>query len=87
MSGWEGLEGIIDVGLIASADCAVVHYSLKAISSACGASWDVGFADIEEMRSETTNEPLEFGISIGRSCVVEVERNHVPSRRLGIRPL
>lgn len=85
MARWEGFEGIVDFVFITGTDSSIVHDEVETISSfLLSSDWDIGFADGEEMRSETTNKPFEENLEDGgaderveksNDCVV-----HIPER-------
>jgi hypothetical protein len=64
------LKRIVDLGLVTSADVRGIvelEISLVVVSSHGASSLHVGLADREEVRSETTNEPLDEDLEDGSS--------------------
>lgn len=53
----EALERVVDLGLVACADGAVVHDLAEAIPTCFARERDVGLADGEEVWAETTDQP------------------------------
>jgi hypothetical protein len=63
---WKGFERIVDLVLITGADRTVIHDLSEAVASflRCDGG-DVGLADGEEVRTETTDQPFEENLEDG----------------------
>lgn len=62
MARWERLQTVVDLVLVASAYAAIVHNSSPASASLLSKGRNIGVADGEEMRAQTSDEALEHDL-------------------------
>lgn len=82
VTGWERLKRVVDLALITCADIALVHYLSETTAVLFTVQRDGRFADGQEVRTETTDEPLEEDLEdSGRDETVEKTHDgvvHIP---------
>ena len=65
MTGWEGLEAIVDLVLVAGANIRSVHDLQEAITLAIADHRDIGLADSQEVRAQSSDKPFQEDLEDG----------------------